>query len=110
SAMLAGMTEASKLVATAMKGGGGDDDRLMANSIVFVSHAAFWRTRTGSDGKDEDYEHYFDSILREATRRSFPVVKLGVGPHSTFRTRSAPEKWKERFSVKRDDRFIHMNR
>lgn len=110
SAMTAGLLEASKLVATAVKGAGGPDDRLVPRSVVFISHAAFWKTRIGADGHEESYEHYFDALLSGAKRRGLPVVTLGVGPQSTFRTRTASEKWKERLSALRDERYVHINR
>ncbi len=110
SAMTAGLLEASKLVATAAKGTGGADERLVPGSVVFASHAAFWKTRTGVDGREESYEHYFDDLLSGAKQRGLPVVTLGVGPQSTFRTRTASEKWKERLSLQRDERYLHINR
>lgn len=110
SAMTSGLLEASKLVATAVKGAGGPDERLVPGSVVFVSHAAFWKTRIGADGGEESYEHYFDALLSGAKRRGLPVVTLGVGPQSTFRTRTASEKWKERLSVQKDERYVHINR
>ena len=110
SAMTAGLLEASKLVATAAKGAGGRDDRLVPQSVVFVSHAAFWRSRTRRDGSEESYEHYFDDLLFESKRRGVPTLTLGVGPQSTFRTRTVSEKWKERLSVGRDERYVHINR
>lgn len=110
SALTAGLLEASKMVATATKSAGGADERLIQRAVVFVSHAAFWRTRAGSDGKAENYEHYLDALLSESKRRGLPLVTLGVGPQSTFRTRSTSEKWKERLSVLRDERYVHVNR
>ena len=110
SALTAGLLEASKMVATATKSAGGADERLIPKAVVFVSHAAFWRTRPGSGGNVENYEHYFDALLSESRRRGLPLVTLGVGPQSTFRTRSTSEKWKERLSVLRDERFVHVNR
>lgn len=110
SALTAGLLEASKLVATAAKSAGGAGERLILRSVVFVSHAAFWKTRPTRDGGEEDYEHYFDAVLSESKRRGLPVVTLGVGPHSAFRTRTAGEKWKERLSLPRDDRYVHVNR
>ncbi|HRB11595.1 MAG TPA: hypothetical protein PKU70_01175, partial [Vicinamibacteria bacterium] len=110
SAMTSGLLEASKLVATAVKGAGGPDERLVPGSVVFVSHAAFWKTRIGADGGEESYEHYFDALLSGAKRRGLPVATLGVGPQSTFRTRTASEKWKERLSVQKDERYVHINR
>jgi hypothetical protein len=109
SALTLGLLEASKMVATATKGAG-TDDRMIPKSVVFVSHAAFWRTRVGADGSEEHYEHYFDTLLAESKRRGLPTLTLGVGPQSTFRTRSTSEKWKERLSRARDDRYVHINR
>jgi hypothetical protein len=110
SALTSGLLEASKLVATAAKGAGGPDERLTARAIVFVSHAAFWKTRLSRDGREESYEHYFDALLSESKRRGLPLVTLGVGPQSTFRTRTRSEKWKERLSHQRDERYVHINR
>jgi len=110
SAMTAGLLEASKLVATAAKGAGGPDERLIPGAVVFVSHAAFWKARTLQGGREETYEHYLDALLAESKRRGLPLVTLGVGPQSTFRTRTASEKWKERLSLQRDERYVHINR
>lgn len=110
SALTAGLLEASKLVATAAKSAGGVDDRLIPGGIVFVSHAAFWKSRTRADGSEESYEHYLDAMLVEAKRRGLPSVTLGVGPQSTFRTRSTAQRWKERLSIARDPRYVHINR
>jgi hypothetical protein len=110
SALTAGLLEASKMVATAAKSAGGPDERLIPRSVVFVSHAAFWKSRTTGEGKEESYEHYFDALLSESKRRGLPVVTLGVGPQTTFRTRSTGEKWKERLSLRRDERYAHINR
>lgn len=110
SALTSGLLEASKLVATATKGTGGNDERLVKQSVVFVSHAAFWKSRVGSNGLEKSYEHYFDTVLSESSRRGLPTITLAVGPQNTFRTRSRSEKWKERLSVQRDDRYIHINR
>jgi hypothetical protein len=110
SALTAGLLEASKVVATATKSAGGRDERLVPHSVVFVSHAAFWRSRTAADGTAENYEHYLDSLLSEAKRRGLPIMTLGVGPQNTFRTRSILEKWRERLSVQKDERYLHINR
>lgn len=110
SAMTAGLLEASKLVATAAKSAGGVDDRLVPGGIVFLSHAAFWKTRARADGGEESYEHYLDAMLAEAKRRGLPSVTLGVGPLSAFRARSTAQRWKERLSVVRDPRYVHINR
>ncbi len=112
SAMTAGLLEASKLVATATKGTGGSDERLISRALVFVSHAAFWKTRKGNDGSEENYEHYLDALLNESKQRGIPIVTLGVGPQTTFRTRTAGEKWRERLTLQlpKDERYVHINR
>lgn len=112
SAMTAGLLEASKLVATATKGREGTDERLLSSAVVFVSHAAFWKTRTGKDGREEDYEHYFDLLLNESKRRGIPTVTLGVGPQTTFKARTTGEKWRERLTLqlRKDERYVHINR
>ena len=81
------------MVATAAKSAGGRDERLIPRSVVFVSHAAFWKSRTTRDLQEESYEHYLDALLSESKRRGLPIVTLGVGPQSAFRTRSTSEKW-----------------
>lgn len=112
SAMTAGLLEASKLVATATKGTGGSDDRLLTRAVAFVSHAAFWKTRRGKDEREEHYEHYLDALLNESRKRGLPIVTLGVGPQTTFRTRTTGEKWRERLTRKlpKDERYVHINR
>jgi hypothetical protein len=56
---------------------------------LFLSHAAFWRTRDG----DEAYEHYFDRLIPEITARGVlrPFV-VAVGPRAAFRRRGARER------------------
>lgn len=110
SALTTGLLEASKVVATATKSAGGPDPRLIPRSVIFLSHAAFWKSRETADGRSEDYEHYFDSMLSEAKRRGLSTVTLAVGPQSTFRTRTEGEKWRERLSRQRDERYVHINR
>lgn len=106
---LSGLVEASKVIATAVKRSREEQGTQRPKPVVFISHAAFWRTRPAAGGRAEDYEHYLDAILSGSARRGFPVVTLGVGPQNTFRTRSRAEKWKERLSAQRDDRFLHVN-
>ncbi len=108
-AAVSGLAEAAKVIATAVKRSREDRARLRPRCVVFISHAAFWRTRQTASGETQDYEHYLDSLLSGSARRGFPVVTLGVGPQSTFRTRSRTGKWKERLSVQRDERFTHLN-
>ncbi len=111
SALTVGLLEASKVLATALKAlGGARTGPVPAGSLLFVSHAAFWKWRPGPNGGMESYEHYFDSLLREATKAGLPVVTLGVGPQSPFRARSAGERWRERLSRRRDEHALHIGR
>jgi hypothetical protein len=66
SALTAGLLEASKLVATATKSAGGVDDRLIPGGIVFISHAAFWKSRARADGKRGELR----ALPRRHARRS----------------------------------------
>ncbi|MEO5762053.1 MAG: CDP-glycerol glycerophosphotransferase family protein [Vicinamibacteria bacterium] len=109
SAMVTGLLDASKIMATAAKPSHALAASLPSNPIVFVSHAAFWRTRSIASGMTEEYEHYFDGLLAETKKRGLPTVTLGVGPQNTFRTRSSAEKWRERLSITADERFLHIN-
>lgn len=110
SARFGGLVQASKIVATAIRGVGRHIDRLAPQSVTFISHAAFWKSRPAKAGGEERYEHYLDSLLTAARERGLPVVVLGVGPRSSFRTRSTSEKWMERLSRHRNDPFVHINR
>ena len=108
-ALVSGLAEASKVIATAAKRSREDPSRLRPRSVLFISHAAFWRTRRAAGGEVQDYEHYLDSLLCGGASRGFPMVTLGVGPQDTFRTRSTAGKWKERLNTQRDNRFVHVN-
>lgn len=57
---------------------------------LFLSHAAFWRTRAGTAGTEEWYEHYFDRLIPEVAARGIlePLV-VAVGPRAAFRRRGA---------------------
>ena len=108
SALVAGLLDASKVMATAVKASALSEN-VPTGAIAFVSHAAFWRTRAGPGGAVEDYEHYLDGLLSECRKRGLPAITLGVGPQSTFRTRSAAAKWRERLSISADPRYFHVN-
>lgn len=92
--------------ATAARGEG-------ARSVLFLSHAAFWkeRARPGT-GEPEAYEHYFDRLIPEIARApgwSAPV--LAIGPGTPFRRRGAGDLWRERLRLHADAApYRHANR
>jgi hypothetical protein len=91
--------DAAKALGTAVKAGQAPlapRDADLAGSILFLSHAAFWKTRPNGEGGVERYEHYLDPVLRATRERRWPVAILGVGPAEAHRTRSAAATWRER--------------
>jgi hypothetical protein len=66
-------------------------------AVVFLSHAAFWRTRA-EPGTDETraYEHYFDALIPEVAGQGglHPVV-VAVGPAAAFRRRGPADRLRD---------------
>jgi glycosyltransferase involved in cell wall biosynthesis len=78
---------------------------------VFLSHAAFWRERSGQGGPEE-YEHYFDRLIPAAAESGDlePVV-VAVGPRAAFRRRGGRERVGEWLSFgEHDAPYLHINR
>ncbi len=70
------------------------DSRAVA---LFLSHAAFWRTRRIPEtDAAEEYEHYFDRLIPEsaADPRLQPFV-VAVGPRAAFRRRGPSQRLAE---------------
>ena len=79
--------------------------------VVFLSHAAFWRERSGQGGPEE-YEHYFDRLIPAAAESGDlePVV-VAVGPRAAFRRRGGRERVGEWLSFgEHDAPYLHINR
>jgi glycosyltransferase involved in cell wall biosynthesis len=58
-------------------------------TVLFLSHAAFWRRRKGGETEEAaDYEHYFDALIPGvAAHPELRPVVLAVGPPDAFRRR-----------------------
>jgi hypothetical protein len=82
-------------------------------TVLFLTHAAFWKSRRdASSGDEHDYEHYFDALLpavaAEAALRPFV---LAVGPRSAFRRRTARDRIAEWLRLHPEaGPFVHVNR
>ncbi len=81
-----------------------------APTVLFLSHAAFWRAR--AEGEDAvEYEHYFDRLIPAAAESGLRPFVVAVGPRAAFRRRGRREQVAEwlRFGAP-DDPFVHVNR
>jgi hypothetical protein len=103
----------AKLLATALKArlagpppGVGRPER----TVLFLSHAAFWRRRDGEDGA-KAYEHYFDRLLPAvaADPELAPFV-VAVGPRAAFRRRGARARLGEWLGLPPAGPFVHVQR
>jgi hypothetical protein len=66
-------------------------------SVVFLSHAAFWRHRVDPETDEtRAYEHYFDALIPEVARHPGlrPVV-VAVGPSEAFRRRGPGDRLRD---------------
>ncbi len=82
-------------------------------TVLFLSHAAFWRSRRdAASGEEREYEHYFDTLLPAvaADERLEPFV-LAVGPRAAFRRRGSRDRLAEwlRFQPQVAP-YVHVNR
>ncbi|HET7747210.1 MAG TPA: CDP-glycerol glycerophosphotransferase family protein [Vicinamibacteria bacterium] len=78
---------------------------------LFLSHAAFWRTRADGEA-GEAYEHYFDRVLPETARRGVvaPFV-VAVGPRTAFRRRGVRDRASEWLGGKAAGQpYVHIHR
>ena len=66
-------------------------------TVLFLSHAAFWRRRRGGQTEEAAaYEHYFDALIPGVARHGGlnPVV-LAVGPPDAFRRRGPRDRLRD---------------
>jgi len=66
-------------------------------TVLFLSHAAFWRRRRGGQTEEAAaYEHYFDALIPGVARHGglSPVV-LAVGPPDAFRRRGPRDRLRD---------------
>ncbi len=106
----------AKALATAVKAGlSGPLPRPAApegrETVLFLSHAAFWRERPqNADG--EEREHYFGRIIPAvAEEPNLSACVVAVGPKAAFRRRGQKERLSDwlRFPGPRGP-FVHINR
>jgi hypothetical protein len=81
--------------------------------ILFLSHAAFWRTRRDpATGERRRYEHYFDRLLPEvAADPALGAHVVAVGPRAAFRRRGLRERLADWLRLRADaGAYLHVNR
>ena len=77
-------------------------------TVLFLSHAAFWRAR---DEEREEYEHYFDRVIPAAAEQGLRAFVVAVGPRSAFRRRGRREQVAEWLRLSSSDEpYVHVNR
>jgi glycosyltransferase involved in cell wall biosynthesis len=77
---------------------------------LFLSHAAFWRSRRRADGGSELYEHYFDRLIPGlAAEPGWDAAVVAVGPRAAFRRRGLRERVVDWFAPAPAGPYVHMN-
>lgn len=81
-------------------------------SVLFLSHAAFWKERALPDtGEAEAYEHYFDRLIPEIAREpGWRARVLAVGPGTPFRRRGRAAAVRDWLRLRDAGPFVHANR
>jgi hypothetical protein len=66
-------------------------------TVLFLSHAAFWRRRPAGETEEaQAYEHYFDALIPGvAGHRGLRPVVLAVGPPDAFRRRGPRDRLRD---------------
>jgi glycosyltransferase involved in cell wall biosynthesis len=65
-------------------------------TVLFLSHAAFWREHRPTRGGSESHEHYFGRLIPEV--EASPDLRshvVAVGPRAAFRRRGARERLRD---------------
>ena len=80
--------------------------------MLFISHAAFWRERTVSDGDVVLYEHYFDPIIPGiAAEPGLVPMVVAVGPRTAFRRRSLGSRLGDWLRLRQEaGPYVHVQR
>jgi hypothetical protein len=64
--------------------------------VLFLSHAAFWRTRRDREGRARELEHYFGELIpRVEEQTDLSTVVVAVGPSAAFRRRGPLDRFRE---------------
>jgi glycosyltransferase involved in cell wall biosynthesis len=81
-------------------------------TVLFLSHAAFWRERAGVNDEPTAFEHYFDRLIPAVGGEpGLQPYVVAVGPRAAFRRRGVAERWREwlRPHAAREP-FVHVAR
>lgn len=81
-------------------------------TVLFLSHAAFWRERPDGDAEPRAFEHYFDRLIPGvAGEPGLQPFVVAVGPRAAFRRRGLAERWREWLQTRPGaEPFVHVNR
>ncbi len=82
-------------------------------SVLFLSHAAFWKTRRDPEsGEEREFEHYFDVLLPGvAADPQLRALVLAVGPGAAFRRRGPADRVSEWLRLHPEaGPYVHVNR
>ena len=82
-------------------------------SVLFLSHAAFWKERAVADAAEpEAYEHYFDRLIPEIAREpGWSARVLAVGPGTPFRRRGRADRLRDWLRLRGEAQpYVHANR
>jgi hypothetical protein len=106
--------DAWKVAASAVKarlGGGAPPSAPTTRTILFLSHAAFWRERD-EGGATTPYEHYFDRVLPAvAAEPGLTPFVLAVGPRAAHRRRSLGARVRDWVRLRPEaGPYVHVNR
>jgi CDP-Glycerol:Poly(glycerophosphate) glycerophosphotransferase len=83
------------------------------STVLFLSHAAFWRTRRDPQTRRvESYEHYFDRLVPEVAKGGeHQAYVVAVGPRAAFRRRGLGDRLGEWLRPHRAaGPYVHLNR
>jgi hypothetical protein len=81
--------------------------------VLFLSHAAFWKTRRDpATGAETEYEHYFDALLpRVAAEPDLQPCVVAVGPRAAFRRRGSRARLADWLRLHPEaGPYVHVNR
>ena len=84
-----------------------------ARTVLFLSHAAFWKERVDPETSEPQlYEHYFDRIIPELEKEGgWSAAVLALGPRAPFRRRGRSEQVRDWLQLRPDaGPYVHVNR
>lgn len=104
-----------KTLFTALKTGLAGPPRLSGpgRAVLFLSHAAFWKSRRDpATGQESEYEHYFDALLPGvAADPGLRPCVVAVGPRAAFRRRGPGQRLSEWLRLHPEaGPYVHVNR